>query len=266
MILSRARRPFNAALPILILVAIGVIWQIAVSASTARVQIIPAPTEILAEMIDTRVALLMQHIPTTLLETLLGLALALVIGVALAALLDFSSLLRRVLYPLLIISQTIPLIALAPVLILIFGFEIEPKVIVAFLFCVFPIVVATLDGLSSTDPDYVLLLLSMGANRLQIWRKVRLPSALPGFFSGLRIATTYSVTGAIFGEYVTSKAGLGNYMRSAYSAANIPRAFAAIVITAVLSILLVGIAAGIERLTIPWFYARQQRSGWSELD
>ncbi len=257
-------RPLNAALPILVLIAIAIFWQIAVSLNTSRVRVIPAPSEIASELVRTQESLLTRHIPTTLLETLIGLTLALIIGIALAALLDFSLLLRRALYPLLIISQTIPLIALAPVLILIFGFGLEPKVVVVVLFCVFPITVATLDGLTATEPDHVTLLLSMGANRRQIWRKVRLPTALPGLFSGLRIAATYSVTGAIFGEYVTSQQGLGQYMRAAYSAANVAQAFAAIVITALLSITLVGLVAGVERLLIPWFYARLNRSGWSE--
>ena len=122
---------------------------------------------------------------------------------------------------LLIASQTIPIIALAPVLILMFGFGIEPKVTVVVLFCVFPITIATLDGLTATDPAAVLLLHSMGASRWDIWRKARLPSALPGLFSGLRIAATYSVTGAIFGEYVSSNYGLGQYMRLAYAAAHV---------------------------------------------
>ena len=109
------------------------------------------------------------------------------------------------------------LAVLIPVLIIAFGFDIWPKVIVVVLFCFFPITVATIDGLTATDPDLVSLLRAMGASRLQIWRIVRFPSALPSFFSGLRIAATYSVTGAIVGEYVTSNAGLGNYLRSAFS-------------------------------------------------
>ncbi len=270
--IKRAPRPaterigLNAALPVFVLVGIGALWQIVAGADPSRVRVVPAPNDIWAALIRTGESLLTQHIPTTMQETLIGLGLALVIGVGLAAALDFSTLLRRALYPLLILSQTIPLIALAPVLILIFGFGIEPKVTVVVLFCVFPITIATLDALTATDPDHVTLLLSMGASRWQVWRKVRLPTALPGLFSGLRIATTYSVTGAIFGEYITSNQGLGQYMRAAYAAARTDQAFVAIVITALLSIGLVAIVSGVERLMIPWYFARLHRAGWNETE
>ena len=203
----------------LVLVVLGVVWQVVASADKSPARVIPAPSEILTAMIATRQTLLTQHIPQTMLETLLGLGIALLLGVLLAGALDFSAPLKRAVYPLLVISQTIPIVALAPVLILVFGFGIEPKIVVVTLFCFFPIAVNTVDGLTATDPDLVALLRAMGASRVQIWRKVRFPAALPSLFSGLRIAATYSVTGAIFGEYVTSQYGLGQYLRSALSSA-----------------------------------------------
>lgn len=254
----------RALLPGAVLIALIVLWQVLASADQSRARIIPAPSEVLMAMLRTRETLLTRHIPQTMLETLIGLGIALFFGVALAALLDFFPLVRRALYPLLVVSQTIPIVAVAPVLILVFGFGIEPKVVVVVLFCFFPIAVATIDGLTATDPDLIALLRAMGASRLQIWRMVRLPSALPALFSGLRIAATYSVTGAIFGEYVTSQYGLGQYLRSAFSGGQTNQAFVPIVLTALLSIGLVAIVTLVERLMLPWFYSGQREANWNE--
>ncbi len=125
---------------------------------------------------------------------------------------DVSNLLRRSLYPILVASQTVQILAIAPLLIIWFGFGLLPKVLVVILICFFPLAVNTADGLASADPDLVALLRSMGASRNQIWRMVRLPAALPSFFSGLRIAVTYSVVGATIAEWVGGSAGLGLYM------------------------------------------------------
>ncbi len=241
---------------------IGLLWLILTSADTSAVRIIPTPREVWAAFIRNSQTLLMLHIPTTMIETLIGLALALLIGIGLALLLDWSTVVRQALYPILVISQTIPIIALAPVLILIFGFGIEPKVTVVVLFCVFPITVNMLDGLIATAPEAGLLLRALGGSRWQIWRKARWPSSLPGLFSGLRIATTYSVTGAIFGEYVSSNAGIGQYMRIAYASSHVDQAFVAIGITALLSVGLVGIVALLEQMIIPWHFAHLQAARW----
>ncbi len=257
------RRALNPFLPILVLALIGLIWQVAVAADSSPVRIIPAPGDVWAAFVRNAHTLFTQHIPTTLTETLIGLTLALILGIALAAALDFSPLLHRALYPLLIISQTIPLIALAPVLLLIFGFGIAPKITVVVLFCIFPITIAMLDGLESTNAEYMTLMRSLGASWLQTWRKVRFPAALPALFSGLRIATTYSATGAIFGEYITAQQGLGQYMRLAYASAHTDQAFVAIVITALLSVGLVGLVMIVERLTLGWYFARMRSAQWN---
>ncbi len=266
---GRARRPANNGLqrrwlPALVLMGLVVAWEVLAKADASTVRIIPAPTEVLDAMVRTRESLLTRHIPQTLTETLIGLGIALALGVGLAALLDLFGALKRALYPLLVVSQTIPIVAIAPVLILVFGFGIEPKIVVVVLFCFFPIVVATLDGLTSTDPDLVALLRAMGATRGQIWRKARFPAALPSLFSGLRIAATYSVTGAIIGEYITSQFGLGQYLRSAYSTGRVDQGFAAIVITAVLSIGLVATVSIIERMALPWYYSEAREAHWAE--
>jgi len=264
--MRRSYRFDRALLPVITLIALIVLWEalVALDATPKGRRVIPAPSEVVDAMIRTQESLLTRHIPQTMTETLIGLAIALALGVGLAALLDFSPLLKRAVYPLLVISQTIPIVAIAPVLILIFGFGIEPKVVVVVLFCFFPIAVATIDGLTATDPDLVALLRAMGASRGQVWRKVRLPAALPSLFSGLRIAATYSVTGAIFGEYITSQYGLGQYLRSAFSTGRTDQAFVPIIITALLSIGLVAIVAVVERVMLPWFYTEARESHWQE--
>ena len=257
-----ARRSRAAILPTAVMIVLIIVWEVLARADTSRYHIIPAPSAILDTMISTRETLLTQHIPQTMIETLIGLALALVLGLGVAALLDFAPLLKRAVYPLLVISQTIPIFALAAVLIIAFGFDILPKVIVVILFCFFPITVATVDGLTATDPDLVALLRAMGASRVQIWRKVRLPSALPSFFSGLRLAATYSVTGAIAGEYITSQYGLGQYLRLALNQSKNEQAFVAIVITSLLSIALVVIVNIAERAALPWYFTEARE--WIE--
>lgn len=233
------------------------LWEVFARAETARTRIVPPPSDVLAALIRSADPLLRLHIPTTLLEALIGLLVALILGVGGAALLDFFPLLRRAVYPLLVVSQTIPIVAIAPVLILILGFGIWPKVAVVALFGFFPIAVAMVDGLTGTDPDLIALLRAMGATRRQIWRKVRLPSALPGLFSGLKIAAAYAIGGAIIGEYVTAQYGLGQYLRTAFNQARIDQGFGAAGVAAALSVGMVAIVNLIERLSLRWYYARQ---------
>ncbi|HMM28557.1 MAG: ABC transporter permease [Chloroflexota bacterium] len=205
--------------------------------------------------------LLDQHIPQTLWETLTGLSIALVLGLMIAALMDFSRVLRWILYPILVISQTIPIFAIAILLILIFGFGSGPKIMVVVLFCFFPIALNTFAGLQAADPELLSLLRAMGASSIQTWTKARLPAAMPSFFSGLRIAATYSVVGAIFGEYITAQQGLGVYLKRSYASFQLDQAYLAILLTALLSLLLVLLVNLVERLTLRWYYSAR-RKGW----
>jgi ABC-type nitrate/sulfonate/bicarbonate transport system permease component len=258
------QRSVRSLLPVLVLCVMLGIWQLIAGADTSHYVVIPPPSAILTRMFADAGGLLISDIPVTLIETLIGLLLALALGVGFAALLDYSEPIKRAIYPLLVISQTIPIIALAPLLILAFGFGIEIKIMVVVLFCFFPISVAMIDGLASTDPDYVALLRAMGAGRAQVWRIVRFPASLPGLFSGLRIAATYSVTGAILGEFITSDHGLGHYLRIAFGQGNTAQGFVAIVFTALLSIALVVIVNALEHLALPWYFTRARIEQWTE--
>jgi ABC-type nitrate/sulfonate/bicarbonate transport system permease component len=225
--------------------------------------ILPSPVEVIEAGWGTR-ALLLDAIGTTMLETTAGLGIALVLGVALAAAMDLSPFLRRALYPLLVASQTVQILAIAPLLIIWFGFGLTPKVIIVVLICFFPLAVNTADGLASSDPDHVALLRSMGATRGEIWRMVRLPSALPAFFSGLRVAVTYSVVGATIGEWVGGSAGLGLYLLRSKNALRTDQVFVAMLITTLLSIGLFALVYVIERAALPWYHSAARSEHWDE--
>jgi ABC-type nitrate/sulfonate/bicarbonate transport system permease component len=240
-------------------VTLLVFWELSVRVGQVSPRVLPAPIAIVQALISNW-GIIYDNAIQTLLETVLGMVVAILLGLLLAILLDTSSWMRRAIYPLLITSQTIPIIALAPLLLIWFGYNIGPKVLVVALYCFFPIAVACADGLAAAEPELIKLLRSMRATRWQILWLVRLPGAMPSFFSGLRIAATYSVTGAIFGEYVGAEKGLGIYMKLEANSFATIQVFAAILVTAVLSLLLFGLVSLIERIALPWYHGAKARS------
>ncbi len=259
---QRLPRWLQETAPPLLLTAFALFaWHVVATRSGLSAFILPSPADVVRAGWETR-GLLGASIGTTLLETAIGLAVALVLGVAIAAAMDLSSFLRRALYPILVASQTVQILAIAPLLIIWFGFGLLPKIIIVVLVCFFPLAVNTADGLGSADPDLVALLRSMGARRGQIWRIVRLPAALPSFFSGLRVAVTYSVVGATIGEWVGGSAGLGLYMLRSKNALATDQVFVAIVITTAISIGLFALVYIIERAVLPWYYSAQRSEQW----
>ena len=234
-------------------------WEAYVHASGIRPTVLPAPSRVLTEGWRYRDLLWMHTLPT-LGETALGFATALTLGTACAVAIDFSPAARRLLYPTLVASQTIPLVAVAPLLVVWFGFGLAPKVIVVALVTFFPVTVGWVDGFASAERGAANLLRSMGAGRWQVFRLVRLPGALPAFFSGLRIAITYAVVSAIFAEYVGARRGLGIFMQQQQNSFRTDLVMAAVVVTAALSVTLFLATAAVERLLIPWHYATRERT------
>ena len=246
--------------PALVLtVALLAIWELYVRSGQISVFVLPTPTAVLQALIENW-DVIYPHTVQTMMETVLGLLISTILGLLLAIILDLSTWARRAIYPLLVTSQTIPMIALAPLLLIWFGYDLGPKVIIVTLYCFFSIAVACADGLLSSDPDLMRLMLSMRTSRWQILWLVRLPGAMPAFFSGLRIAATYSVTGAIVGEYVGAYQGLGIYMQTSANAHAVVLVFAAIVVTALLSLLLFSLVSLIERIALPWHQGSQMRA------
>jgi ABC-type nitrate/sulfonate/bicarbonate transport system permease component len=201
----------DVAPPVVLIVILVVGWFFVARVSGLSSFILPSPMDVIQAGWDTR-ALLLNAIGLTLLATGIGLVLAIIAGVGIAAIIDFWPLAHRALYPILVVSQTIQILAIAPILIIWFGFGLTPTIVIVVLFCFFPLAISTADGLISSDPDLIALLRAMGASKWQIWRIVRMPSALPSFFSGLRLAVTYSVVAATIGEWVGGSQGLGLYM------------------------------------------------------
>jgi len=226
-------------------------WEAYVRIDDTPAWFLPSPSAIARETIDSR-ELLWEHTWTTLQEVLIGYAIALVVGIATALLIALSPVAERTVYPLIVASQAIPIIALAPILLIWFGFGMTPKIIVVVLLCFFPIAVNMADGLRAVDRDALNLLRSMGASRWQLMRLVRIPSSLPYLMSGARIAAAVSVIGAIVGEWVGASSGLGYLMTRAASQFLTARLFAAVAISAVIGIAMFVIVALIGRWLVPW--------------
>ena len=251
-------------LPPLALLALAVAaWAVASARSGLPGFILPSPADVLRAGWDTR-DILFPALRTTLFETGLGLILSVLLAATIAAAIDLSSFLRRAFYPLLVASQTVQILAIAPLLILWFGFGLTSKVVIVVLICFFPLTLSMADGLASADPDLVALFRAMGATRSQIWRMIRLPSATPAFFSGLKIAVTYSVVGATIGEWVGGTEGLGLYMLRSKNALATDQVFVAILVTSAVSIALFVVVTLLERLALPWFFTRQRAEQWEE--
>jgi len=251
----------DIAPPVLLVVILGLGWYFVAKVSGLSSFVLPSPLDVIRAGWETR-DLLLEATGTTLLATAIGLVLALVAGIGLAALVDFWPLARRALYPLLVVSQTIQILAIAPILVIWFGFGLAPTVSIVVLFCFFPLTISTADGLSSADPELIALFRTMGANRKQIWRMIRLPSALPSFFTGLRMAVTYSVVAATIGEWVGGAPGLGLYLLRSKNALATDQVFAAMFVTSLLSVALFMLVYGIERLTLPWYHSAQRKEQW----
>lgn len=238
--------------PALVLIAIVIFWQIACNVFSIPEFILPAPSQILSTLVTDWQDPLASATFVTLQEVVLGFIVALVTALVIAMALHMSATARRAIYPLLIGSQTIPIVVIGPILAIIFGYTILPKVILVTLICFFPIVVTTIDGLASVDPQLTRMMRTLYGTRWSIFRRIEFPAALPAMFSGIRVAATYAAIGAVFGEYAGSTDGLGYVMILATPMLQTSLVFSAIVLLSLISIclfLLVGIA---ERLLVPW--------------
>jgi ABC-type nitrate/sulfonate/bicarbonate transport system permease component len=231
-------------------------WEVAARAGWVEDYLLPAPSEVARALVEDR-GLLLADAWVTAQEILLGFALALVIGVALAIAIHLSGLLRRAVYPLVVASQAVPVIVIAPILVIWFGFGMTPKLIVIALICFFPIVVNTLDGLRATDPAQIKMLRTLGAGRWATLRRLELPASLPYLFSGAKVAVAVAVIGAVFGELVGSDAGLGHVIQVGMAQLLTARVFAAVAILSVMAIALFALVSVAERLAVPWAVRRR---------
>jgi NitT/TauT family transport system permease protein len=243
--------------PILALLGTFVAWEFAIQAFRVPRFVLPAPSAILAESWEWRYRFI-EHTWITLYETLAGFGLSIVVGVPLAIVIVYSPLLRNALYPLIVVTQSVPKIAIAPVLLVMLGHGEVPKILVAFLVAFFPIVVDTATGLAATPPELLDLSRSYRAHPLKTFLKVRFPMALPFFFSGLKVAITLAVIGAVVGEFVGSDKGLGYLILSTTSYWRTDLAFGAMILLSLMAILLFALVSVVERVICPWYIAEQQ--------
>lgn len=231
--------------------AMLVLWGVITSGGLVPAYVLPSPESVLRALLS-RFPVMLPHILSTLQATVIGIVVALGAASAMGVIMAMAPGFRRALYPLIIVTQTIPLIALAPLFILWFGFGLLPRVLVVGLVCFFPILVSLMEGLSSVDTDQIDLLRSMGAGRWDLFRRAQVPASIPHLFAGLRISATYSVMGAVIGEWLGGSQGIGVYMLRSQKAFALDRVFAAILVVVIFSFLVFGIVVGLQYLATPW--------------
>lgn len=231
------KRSSRIYLPICVILALLVLWELGVTVSGTPLYVLPAPSKVLSAFWNELPALL-HHAGFTLWETLLGLLIAVLLAVVIAVLMDAFPLFRSAIYPLLVVTQTVPVIVLAPIFIIYLGFGMAPKVLTVVLMCFFPIAISYADAMAQQDPRRINLVRSMGAPRWKVYTLVKMPGALPAFFSGLKVAATYSISGAVVGEWLSSSAGLGYYMLRVKNGYLLDKVFASVLMIVLLSLLM----------------------------
>jgi len=235
----------------MLVIAFLIIWEIAARA-VHMAFILPSPAGIMEKLWELKDVLFFEHLPATLWIILIGLVISIILGVGLAVWMNMSKVAERAFYPILIASQMIPIIALAPIFVLWFGYTIWSKVVVTVLITFFPITVSTFDGLRSSSKELKELLLTMGASKKDIFFKLNVPSALPYFYSGLKVAVTLSVIGAAIGEWLGAQAGLGYFSRRMMTQFDGAGVFAPIVLLSAVGILLFLLVVWFERKSLKW--------------
>jgi NitT/TauT family transport system permease protein len=246
--LSRLYGILDRCAVVLTLAGVLLVWEAAADIGKIPIYVLPAPSNIWISIIKNFDPLL-HHSWVTLLETLAGFSLSVAIGVPLALLIVYSRIFDRVLYPILIASQAIPKVALAPILLVALGYGIMPKIIVGFLIAFFPVVVTTVTGLAAVDRDTLNLMHSMGASKIDVFVKVRIPHAVPSMIAGFKVAIALAVVGAVVGEFVGSRSGLGYYMLLATGNFDTPLVFACVLFLTLMGIFLF-YSVGLLELTL----------------
>jgi NitT/TauT family transport system permease protein len=237
--------------PVIFLLILIVGWDLAIRVFKIPPYQIPAPYDVIVTLYQEWPNLLAQAWPTTV-ATLWGFALSAAFGIPVAMLIAGSKTVEDYVYPLLVFSQSIPKIAIAPLFVVWFGFGLLPKVLSAFLLGFFPVVVSAVQGFKSVDPDMFDLVRALQANRLQIFRIVSLPHALPSIFAGLKVSITLAVVGAVVGEFVGANSGIGFVLQRSIGNFELPLMFAALLVLALIGVILFWLIDVVERLLIPW--------------
>ena len=245
------KEKYSFLYPVLTIVAVIIVWQIAVAAFDVPAYILPGPVQV-ARAFGKDFGLIMYHAAATLGEGALGIAISIGISLVIAICMDRFPTAKKTVYPLLVISQTVPVMAIAPLLIIWFGFGMAPKVILVVIMCFFPITVNLTDGFAQVDPDCLNMFRVWKASGGQIYRHLKFPCALPYFFSGLRISVTWMLVAAILSEWLGGDRGIGVYMLRAKQAYALDKVFASVIFVVLVSLLLIGLISLIRRKAIRW--------------
>ncbi|MEN3003412.1 ABC transporter permease [Dehalobacterium formicoaceticum] len=228
-----------------------ILWQIGAMKVNAA-YIIPTPIEVLEKTWELREILFGVHLPATMLVTLLGILISLILGLALAIVMDANSIVEKALYPVIIASQTIPTPAIAPLFVLWFGYGIWSKVLVTVLITFFPITITVFDGLKSSKTEMEELLYTYGAGKREIFMKLKIPTAIPAFFSALKMAIPLSIIGAAIGEWLGAKSGLGYFSRRMMTQLDGAGVFAPIILLSLVAMAIVGLVTLLEKAVVRW--------------
>lgn len=250
-------RNFSWIVPAIILIVLVAVWEIWVQFGDIPKWQLPAPSAIAQELVASW-SLLLHHAYITLQEIIAGFLVALVLGLLLATAIIYSKILERAILPILISSQTIPIIAIAPLLLIWVGYGLASKIIIVALISFYPIAVNTVDGLKAINADMVAMMKSLGASRWQIFTKLQVPTSLPYMFSGIKVGISISVIGAVIGEWVGASGGLGYLITYSQPLFLTARVFAAIFVLSIMGIGLFALAGLVERLMLPWYYAEKR--------
>jgi putative hydroxymethylpyrimidine transport system permease protein len=254
---SAVRLLRDYGLSVLVFLLILGLWEVVSRGGLVAVYVLPAPDQVITELWNDWGSVLRSATWVTFQEMFLGFLIAVAAGLGIAVALHWSAIVRRALYPLLIASQAIPIVVLAPILAIIIGYNISSKLVIVALVCFFPIAINTLDGLRGVDSEYVRMMRTLHGTRWLTFRRIELPSAMPSFFSGLRVAAAFAPVGAVFGEFSGSNDGLGYVMLQAGPELQTARVLAAVLLLTVMAVLLVLAVTICERLIAPW--AREPR-------
>ncbi|MDX6738773.1 ABC transporter permease [Actinocorallia sp. A-T 12471] len=239
------------SMPVLGVIGTVLVWWAATVVFAIDPFLVPSPVDVL-ESFTTQPGYLMEQFWVTLLETVQGFALAVLVGVPIAVLIAMSKIVEQVLYPLLLIVNAVPKVAIAPILVVWMGFGQMPKIVMVFLLCFFPIVISTATGLKNTPAELVDLVKSLGSSHLQAFFKVRFPNAMPHVMVGLKTATSLAVIGAVIAEFVGADAGLGFVIVQSGASADTALAFASMAMLGVMSVVLFYVLSGLEKILLPW--------------
>lgn len=225
--------------PALVILGLLVLWELAVRIMKIPLYVLPAPSDMIRTFVG-EFPTLAYHGAVTVMEALVGMGISFVVGIVIGILIDAMPTFKKCIYPILVVTQTVPVIVLAPIFIIYMGFGYAPKILTVVLMCFFPIVISFSDGLGEMEEGYLNLVRTYGGSRAQVYRLVKIPAAMISLLSGLKVAATYSISGAVVGEWIASQSGLGYYLIRAKNGYMLDKVFACVLMIILLSLMMNG--------------------------